>query len=158
MIYRSTNGGLLWDSTVTGTDQILYDVFMINNTTGWAVGGYGTILKTTNGGGTGYPIGIEPLTNEIPKDFILQQNYPNPFNPVTKIKFQISLNPSEEGKHVTLIVYDIKGMLTKVVYDGNLNAGVYEVEFDGSELASGIYYYILRSGSYREARKMVLIK
>jgi hypothetical protein len=85
-------------------------------------------------------IGIEPISTELPNEFKLIGNYPNPFNPSTKIKFQTPLNPPEGGKQVTLVVYDIKGMLIKVIYDGNLNAGIYEVEFDGSDLASGVFF------------------
>ncbi len=158
MIYRTTNSGLWWDSTVTTTDEILYSINMVNSSTGWAVGNFGNILKTTNGGGTGYPIGISQISNEIPNNYKLEQNYPNPFNPETKIRFETPLNPPEGGKLVKLFIYDVSGKLVKVLLEGYLDAGVYEVEFDGSGFASGIYYYILQSGSYRESMKMVLIK
>lgn len=158
MIYRSTNRGVNWDSTVTGTNEILYSLFMLNNDTGWAVGGYGTILKTTNGGGVGFSIGIEPVSNEVPKDFKLFQNYPNPFNPSTKIRFTTPLSPPEGGKLLKLSVYDVLGKEVQILVNEELSPGSYEVNFDALGLPSGIYYYILSVNGYRESRKMVLVK
>lgn len=103
-------------------------------------------------------IGIEPVSNEIPKQFLLGQNYPNPFNPTTKIKFSIPLNPPEGGKLVRLHVFDISGRLVKVLVEGYLGAGEYVVEFDAAGLPSGVYYYRLESGIYNETRKLVLLK
>ena len=168
MIYRSTNGGLQWDSTVTSTDQTLYSNFMVNNLTGWTVGGFGTILKTTNGGGQGYTIGINQISETIPEKFSLHQNYPNPFNPITKINFHIPLSRSLSppggrvtgfaGRGVLLEVFDVDGRLIKTLFEGSLQPGTYSIDFNGSSLPSGVYFYILISGEYRETRKMVLIK
>jgi len=152
-LFRTTNQGIYWDSTVTGTSEILYSLFMVNANTGWAVGNYGTILKTTNGGGTGYTIGIQPITNVIPKEFFLSQNYPNPFNPVTKIQFQIP----EQGQ-TKLSVFDILGKKVKDFVDEEIKSGIYEVNFDGANLPSGIYFYRLQSGKYTSTKKMILIK
>jgi photosystem II stability/assembly factor-like uncharacterized protein len=152
-IYRTTNQGAWWDSTVTGTDQIIYSLHMANTSTGWAVGNFGTILKTTNGGGTGFTIGIQPISNEIPNEFKLLQNYPNPFNPSTKIKFQIS-----KSGFTKLTVFDPTGSEVGVLVNSVLNPGTYEINFDGSGLASGVYYYMLSSENYTSTRKMILIK
>ncbi len=110
-------------------------------------------------------IGIEPVNQNIPKEFSLEQNYPNPFNPVTKIKFQTPLsdrspsdNPPEGGKLVKLIVYDVTGKVIKILVNQNLKAGVYEVVFDSGNLPSGVYFYQLTSGSFKVTRKMVLLK
>ncbi len=103
-------------------------------------------------------IGIEPISNEVPIEFALLGNYPNPFNPVTKIRFQTPLNPPEGGKLVKLIVYDINGKLVKVIYEGNLKPGIYEVEFDGSNLASGVYFCVLSDGAISKSMKITLLK
>jgi len=161
MIYRSTSNGLYWDSTITTTDEMLHSVEMINETTGWAVGGYGTILKTTNGGGPGFPIGINQISQTIPENFSLGQNYPNPFNPTTKINFQIPLSEGVTGfagRGVSINIYDVNGRLIRNVFEGALQPGSYEIDFDGSDLPSGVYYYTLSSNGYRETRKMVLLK
>lgn len=105
--------------------------------------------------------------NFAPEEFILYQNYPNPFNPVTKIKFTIPtspLNPSPyqgEGNRerlVTLKVYDVLGNEVATLVDEYKPAGSYEVEIDGSKLASGIYYYQLRTDALLQTKKMTLIK
>lgn len=88
-----------------------------------------------------------------PSKFVLSQNYPNPFNPVTKISFQIP-----EITEVKLIVYDITGRVITILVDNKLEAGYYEFEFNGSYLSSGIYFYELRAGNFRETKKMLLIK
>lgn len=103
-------------------------------------------------------IGIEPVSNVIPKQFLLGQNYPNPFNPVTKIRFSIPLNSPVGGKLVKLHVYDVSGRPIQVLLENNLQAGEYEIEFHGTALPSGVYYYRLESGSYCETKKMVLLK
>jgi hypothetical protein len=99
-------------------------------------------------------IGIDPVSQNIPQNFILEQNYPNPFNPVTKIKFAI---PSGSGRSV-LKIYNAVGMEMETLVDEELNPGIYEAEWNASAYPSGIYFYILTSGSFTETKKMVLIK
>ena len=83
----------------------------------------------------------------------LEQNYPNPFNPSTKIEYEL---PVEE--YVSILVYDITGKLIQTLVNENKSAGKYEVTFDGSNFASGIYYYKIESGNFSQVRKMILIK
>jgi hypothetical protein len=104
---------------------------------------------------------------ELLHKYSLSQNYPNPFNPTTTIKFTIPtspLNPSPyqgEGNRERLIalkVYDVLGNEIETLVNEEQPAGEYEVEFDGTGLPSGIYFYQLRTGNYIETKKMVLIK
>ena len=83
----------------------------------------------------------------------LSQNYPNPFNPTTTFSFSIP-----RSENVSLKFYDILGNELETYINGNLNAGSYSVEFDGSKYSSGIYFYKLTSGSFTETKKMNLIK
>jgi hypothetical protein len=106
---------------------------------------------------TSPPIGIEPVSNEIPREFKLFQNYPNPFNPVTKIKFDIS-SVGTVPRTVRLVIYDALGGEVKVLINQPLKAGEYEIDFDGTDLPSGVYYYRLSSNEITQTRKMVLIK
>ena len=92
-------------------------------------------------------------TKDIPLDFILYQNYPNPFNPVTRIKY--SINASQ---NVTLKIYDIQGKEIETLVNREQPAGIYEVNFDGNKLCSGIYFYKLKTDSFIETKKMILLK
>ncbi len=106
-------------------------------------------------------IGIQPISSEIPNKFSLEQNYPNPFNPTTKIKFYIPLSRGvSEGRGVfTLLnIYDISGKLIKTLVNENLNAGIYEINFNASGLSSGTYFYRLTAGEFTESKKLVLIQ
>jgi len=89
----------------------------------------------------------------LPDEFILEQNYPNPFNPVTKIKYSI---PSA-GK-VKLAVHDILGNKISVIVDEEKLPGVYESEFNGKDLSSGIYFYRLIMNDKMLVKKFILIK
>ena len=99
------------------------------------------------------PIGINSISAEVPQRFSLKQNYPNPFNPVTNINFSIP-----KTGLVKLTVYDAAGKITAELFNGELEAGTYNYDFDASQLASGIYFYKLESNDFSQTKKMVLIK
>ena len=93
--------------------------------------------------------------------YSLEQNYPNPFNPSTKIKYTIPSVIASETKQtqmVSLKVYDVLGNEVATLVNEEKPAGNYEVQFDASGLASEIYFYKLRAGSFVETKKMILIK
>ncbi|MFC2093440.1 T9SS type A sorting domain-containing protein, partial [Bacteroidota bacterium] len=90
---------------------------------------------------------------ETPLSYKLYNNYPNPFNPVTQIKYQIP-----KSSYVSLKVYDLLGREIATLVKDKLNAGNYEVVFNGSNLASGVYIYKLQAGDFVDVKKMVLIK
>jgi hypothetical protein len=104
------------------------------------------------------PIGIVPISNEVPTEFKLFQNYPNPFNPVTKIKFSIPSNVKSETSNVILRVYNIAGELITTLINQEILPGTYETDFEGSSLSSGIYFYTLNTDTFSETKKMVLLK
>lgn len=82
------------------------------------------------------------------------QNYPNPFNPITTIKFQL-LEPTE----ISLIIYDIQGRIIKsIIEKTQFGSGTYEYNWNGNNAQSGVYFYILQSGSFKQMKKMVLVK
>ena len=91
--------------------------------------------------------------NNTPQSFTLHQNYPNPFNPSTSIKFELS-----EASDVKLAVYDMLGRENEVLINQYLSPGSYTFSFSGSNLSSGIYFYELKAGSYRDIKKMTLVK
>lgn len=88
-----------------------------------------------------------------PGSFRLDQNYPNPFNPSTKISYNIP-----EAVNVKIIVYNLLGQEVKILKNKFEDAGIYTVDFDASELNSGLYLYKLEAGSYTQTRKMLLMK
>jgi photosystem II stability/assembly factor-like uncharacterized protein len=240
-IFNTSNGGTNWTMQVSGTNSNLNSIFFINNVIGWTAGSSGTILKTNNGGtpvellifaasannrdvvlnwstatetnNSGFEIhkkesgvrsqesewekiGFVPghgtttetqnytftdndvrpgksqyklkqidydgtfeysqiVEVEIPfiNKFSLSQNYPNPFNPSTVISYRLPVIG-----FVTLKVYDLLGREIATLVNEEKPAGEYEVEFDGSNLTSGIYFYQLKAGSFIETKKMILIK
>lgn len=99
------------------------------------------------------PIGITPIGSEIPTGFSLEQNYPNPFNPVTNIRFAIP-----KSSYVRLLVFDVSGRVVSQPVSQNMNPGTYNVDFDASQLSSGIYFYTLETVEFKQTKKMLLVK
>ncbi len=114
----------------------------------------------------GDPTSIEAEQSELPQQFELNQNYPNPFNPATKIQYSIPVAaPSPAGRdklrkvqNVTLKVYDTLGNEVATLVNEHKPAGTYEVNFDASNLSSGLYLYTLSAGGITKTNKMMLIK
>jgi hypothetical protein len=107
------------------------------------------------------PVNVKKISESIPKVFALYQNYPNPFNPSSTIKFDI---PSMKSKtvNVTLKVFDVLGKEVCVILNNKLAPGSYEIQWNASSFASGIYFYKLSAtggaGDFTDVRKMVLVK
>ncbi len=155
-VYVSTNAGANWFTFATGMPYALvFDLTVVNTSR--------NIRATTHGSGIyerdliENPIGIEPVSNEIPKQFSLSQNYPNPFNPTTKIKFSIPF-VGADPRAVSLNIYDISCRLVKTILQKNLKPGSYEITFDASGLASGVYFYRINAGDFTDTKKMILLK
>jgi uncharacterized Ntn-hydrolase superfamily protein len=89
----------------------------------------------------------------LPNEFHLFQNYPQPFNPSTTIKYQIPITSK-----VVLKVFDVLGNEMETLVDQKKSAGMYEVDFDGTELTSGIYFYSLLTKEFTDTKKMILLK
>lgn len=157
-IFRTSNNGMNWDSLAAPNGNDLYGMHFVNENTGWLVGIWGTIYKTTNGGGQGFPIGINQISTEIPGKFSLSQNYPNPFNPVTKIVFDVTSNVNGQLSNMKLSIYDITGKFITELVNSELNEGTYEVIWNAQNNPSGVYFYTLRSENFSETKRMVLLK
>jgi type IX secretion system substrate protein len=99
-------------------------------------------------------IGIEGILGTAPNEFRLYQNYPNPFNPKTNITYHIS-----KSSFVILKVVDMLGKETAVLVNQQLKPGIYEIDFDGTNLSTGLYFYqLIADGDVIDTKKMVLIK
>lgn len=97
-------------------------------------------------------------TPDVPAAYYLAQNHPNPFNPLTTIKFGL-----KERGHVSLRIYDAAGRLVKVLADREFAAGNHEEPWDGRDsggrqVSSGVYFYSIKSGAFKQTRKMVLMR
>jgi len=99
------------------------------------------------------PIGITPISSEVPYGYKLLQNYPNPFNPRTIIGFQLTVN-----SFAKLTVYDLLGREVTTLVNEQLKPGTYEVDWNAANFPSGVYYYRLSTDGFTETRKMILIK
>jgi hypothetical protein len=149
VVYRSSDAGGTWAAAYTGTPTL----WAINMTSvsgcahGWAVGASGTIVRMIN------IVGVSNNKNEIPNVYNLEQNYPNPFNPTTMISFDIP-----KADNVKLVVYDVLGREVALLVNQFRQAGTYDVQFDGSTLSSGVYFYRLETGSFTQTKKMLLVK
>jgi type IX secretion system substrate protein/CARDB protein len=101
----------------------------------------------------GCPVGIEPVTGEIPTVYSLAQNFPNPFNPSTKISYGLP-----KSGNVKLVVYDLLGREVGTLVNEYKKAGTYEIEFSAAQLSSGVYFYKIEAGDFVDVKKMVLMK
>ena len=107
------------------------------------------------------PIGIQPISNEIPLWFELYQNYPNPFNPNTKIRFSIPgvvILSGAKNPDVKLAVYDALGREIQTLVNQSLSPGTYEIEWNAENFPSGVYFYSLSYSNFTQTKKMVLLK
>jgi hypothetical protein len=91
--------------------------------------------------------------NASPVKFALEQNYPNPFNPKTVIRFSLPMEGS-----VSIVIFDINGKQVAGAVNEVLTAGMHSIEFDGSALPSGAYFYRLNAGKFTETKKMLIVK
>jgi hypothetical protein len=151
-VYVSTNSGVNWFEFRTGMPYALvFDVTIVYPSR--------NIRAVTHGNGVyerdliQNPVGINPVGNNIPKEFSLGQNYPNPFNPSAKIKFDVS-----KQANVRITVYDISGRLVTTLVNENLKPASYEIKFDGSGLSSGVYFYKLETEGFVDTKKMLMVK
>jgi hypothetical protein len=148
-IFLSTNNGTSWSAVNTGLSS--------TSVAALAVSGSNLFAGTQNG------VWRRPLsdlvtsvgraTTEFPAHFILTQNYPNPFNPSTTINYAIPARA-----RVTLSVFNMLGQKVAELVKDEQTAGSYSVTFDGTRLASGVYFYRLEAGSFVQTKKLILLK
>ncbi len=150
LIKITRNGGNNWFEIEAPTCNWLNDIYFIDENNGWIVGENGVILKTSNGGLTF----VENTTSSIViNNYLLEQNFPNPFNPNTTISYSIPKSAKVELKVFNLLGQEIATLVNEEKSPGN-----YEVNFNASNLPSGVYIYKMKAGEYVQTRKMILLK
>jgi len=147
--FYTTNGGTNWTYANTN-GSTMYNVYMLPDTRMFSVGSSAYIFKTNT-----VLTGITSNENEVPATYSLDQNYPNPFNPTTTIKFSLP-----KAGNVTIKIYDVAGREVVQLFNNQyMNAGVQKQLFNGSKLASGVYFYsLIVDNNLIDTKKMVLIK
>ena len=167
-----TGGNLFYDSTASVNFSVAPLTVVFNGKTHyfqrWNGTGNGSYTGTNPNGvisnmnniiveaavyDTIVPFGIQNLNTGVPQVYQLHQNYPNPFNPVSKIKFDIP-----KQSNVKIRVYDVIGNEVAQLYNGDLNAGFYEADFNAASYASGVYFYRIDAGDYSSVKRMILVK
>ena len=146
-IYRSVDDGATFTAQLTG--HHIFSLAMGNVQIGWAGCDSGRIFRYTSTD----PIEVKKISTELPGNYSLSQNYPNPFNPSTTIRFSVPLT-----NLVTITVYDILGNKVATVLNKIMLAGSYETEFNASNLSSGVYFYTITAGEFKDSKKMILTK
>jgi hypothetical protein len=133
-------------TTLTASKKYYWHVASANDTLSSA---YSVVDSFTTG------TGIDAVEGKdgIPKTFALFQNYPNPFNPSTAIKYNLP-----KAQMVTLKVYDILGQDVATLVNERQNAGYYNVSFSAARMASGVYFYVLRTEGFSSTHKMLFLK
>jgi len=149
-VYYSSNNGANWTTQYTAPAGSFYHLTKARTgNTIWGVRSNGGISRY------GSPLtGVTPIvTTNVPENYTLSQNYPNPFNPITRINFSISRNG-----FVTLKIYDVLGREITTLVNEVKNAGNYIVDFNASNLSSGVYFYKLEVNGFADVKKMTLVK
>lgn len=170
----NTSGDNFYDSASTANISVLSRNFVFNGTPyqfrGWTGSGNNSYTSPDSTGNdsavsivmknpmietarwTG-PIGIIGLGTELPTEYKLYQNFPNPFNPTTNIKFDII-----KAGAVRIVIYDLLGREVENLVNMSMTAGRYQVDFDASNFASGLYFYKITTGDFVDIKKMLIVK
>lgn len=158
--YNILSGERIQASVVKGSGKGEDDVtgIILDSASNTFLAGY---MKSRNNGlditGVKYQKGdlieVMNISANVPDKFTLYQNYPNPFNPSTSIKIDVV-----KQSIVKLVVFDILGRQAEILVNENLRPGTYEIYFSSSKLSSGVYFYEMTAGNYRDVKKMILIK
>jgi hypothetical protein len=150
-IFFTLNGGVNWFQANDGFDSIPNVVpnFAIKDSIVYAVIDGLSIWKRPLAG----IIGIVNTGTEIPSSFSLYQNYPNPFNPSTNIRFDV-----QKPGFISIKIYDMLGREIALIVNEQLKPGTYQVDWDGTNFTSGVYFYTMRTEGYTQTKRMVLIK
>ena len=158
LLKTNSSGDTLWTRTFGGSQYNLQGRSVQQTSDGgYIIAGpaqgseRGIFLVKTQAEGLVLSVQNDPSV--VPMAFGLEQNYPNPFNPSTTIRYALP-----HRSHVTLTVFSILGQQITTLVNGDIDAGYHTVQFDGSDLASGVYLYRMQAGSFVETRKLILMK
>ncbi len=145
------NGAAAWDAAIDNAHTSFTYIVTVPGTYNYQCTIHAAM--NMNGSITVNPIGIKPISSNVPERFTLYQNYPNPFNPSTVIRFDIPVRTE-----MRLRIYDNTGRLVVELANETLQAGSYSVDWNASNYASGVYFYQMQTSEFTVTRKLALIK
>ncbi|MCX6138643.1 MAG: T9SS type A sorting domain-containing protein [Ignavibacteriales bacterium] len=155
-IFLSTNNGTSWTAVNDGLPRDSYDTTFYIGAIAFTVSGT-NLFAGTNSGVWRRPlsemVSVKHSSTPLPERFGLGQNYPNPFNPTTSIEYSIT-----QQSQVTVSIFDLLGCEVAVLVNEKKDAGRYSVHWNASAMPSGVYFYTLNAGQFRETKRMSLIK
>ena len=157
--YSSNNNGTSWSELTTDTiglgNKILSPYALAVNSSYYFAAYWKFANSVVTAGVYRLPLTTTSLTSEksIPNSYHLSQNYPNPFNPSTTISWQLAAS-----SFVTLKVHNVLGKEVAALVNEEVQAGMHSVNFDASHLSSGIYFYTLKTNSFMQTKKMILLR
>ncbi len=148
--FMSFNGGISWQPIAAGLPVVsVYDMKIHPVENYLAIGTHGRSMYKID---LGQIVDVKDPVNKV-EAFNLSQNYPNPFNPSTRITFTVG-----HSSFVTLDVYDVLGKEVAGLLNEEKSPGTYTINFNAENLSSGVYYYRIKTGSFTETRKMILLR
>jgi hypothetical protein len=154
--FKTTNGGTTWNRWNIGMPNatIISEMGLISNAPQYFIvaSTYGRSMFKRDVSEDD-PIGIGSTSLNIPKQYELFQNYPNPFNPVTTIRFNLPVKDK-----VQILLFDMQGSLVNTILNKEMTAGEHAVNFNGSDLSTGVYFYRMVTSKVSDSKKMILIK
>jgi hypothetical protein len=152
LVLSTTNGGTTWTRDFVGTTNDL-SALCIDVAGGVRIAGSGgTLLRHQRHATSASP--MDDIQNiGGPARSFLYQNYPNPFNPSTTISYELS-----RKSNVTITVYSSLGRRVAQLVNGEMDAGYHEVQFDGRNLASGVYFYRMQAGNFMQTHELLLLR
>ncbi len=149
-----------WDGVTAGKTLLTKNdsISFMQGILYYAFSNYKICPRTNADFGTVKPVGIKTISNEVSTSFKLNQNFPNPFNPTTRISFSLPTFAK-----VSVKIYDIMGREVRQLVNENMNAGTFMIDFNGSELASGVYFVRMTADGnqgtrFTDTKKMLLVK
>lgn len=148
-VYASSNAGLNWSQINNGLQHKNVTKFHVKDNFIYALTDINGLYKRP----LSEIISVKKLSEIVPADYKLYQNYPNPFNPKTTIRYEVA-----GSSDVAISVYDVQGRKILTLVDERMMPGIYETDFDGSMLSSGIYFCVMKVKNLTRSIKMSLIK
>jgi photosystem II stability/assembly factor-like uncharacterized protein len=152
-LFFSSDSGMTWSAVFEipeNSQEFIRDIEFNDIDNGWMICDKGKFYRITN---AGQIVGANKKESAPISVYSLKQNYPNPFNPTTKIEYCVP-----RKSEVYLRVYNTLGEIVAILVQETKEPGTYSVDFNGSDLPSGIYIYTLTAGEYNKSNKMVLLK
>lgn len=160
-LFKTIDGGVTWSNLVDSVyfeGKLIFDVAIDSSGYPWVACESSEIFTISP------TVSVEIFDDTIVNNFSLEANYPNPFNPTTKIRYSIPTVNSRnsdvtfDGANVTLKIYNILGEEIATLVNNGQKGGTYEVEFDATHCASGMYIYTLNISEFSKSKKMLLIR